>query len=60
MNNGRQSYFQHYEHPADIGIRGVGQSREEAFRQAGLAMMAVMVELDRVKPEKQVDIEIEI
>jgi len=56
----KKGSFQHYEHPSDIGIRGVGESREEAFRQAALAMTAAMAEIVSVKPEKEIDIEVEM
>ena len=42
-------HWEHYEHQADIGIRGVGGTQAEAFEQVALAMMAVMVEPGRVK-----------
>jgi len=36
--------FDYFEVAADVGIRGWGPTLEAAFRQAGLAMFAVMVE----------------
>lgn len=36
--------WEHFYHSADVGIRGVGISLEEAFRQAGLALTAVVVD----------------
>lgn len=60
MSGKRRNYFEHYEHPADIGIRGIGESREAAFRQAAMAVTAAVVELDAVEPAEQVDIELEI
>jgi SHS2 domain-containing protein len=35
--------FEHFEHQADMGIRGFGRTREEAFEQAALALVAVSV-----------------
>ena len=32
------AYWELYSHPADMGIRGVGPTREEAFAQAALAL----------------------
>jgi tRNA nucleotidyltransferase (CCA-adding enzyme) len=58
--NSRRNYFEHYEHPADIGIRGIGESKQEAFRQAAMAVTAAIVELDTVQPAEQVDIKLEI
>jgi SHS2 domain-containing protein len=33
--------WQHFEHQADMGVRGIGRTREEAFEQAALALVAV-------------------
>jgi SHS2 domain-containing protein len=35
--------FEHFEHQADMGIRGFGRTRDEAFEQAALALTAVLV-----------------
>ena len=45
-----------YSHPADIGIRGVGPTREEAFAQAATALTAVITEPQKVEPTEAVDI----
>ena len=34
--------WEHFEHGADIGVRGFGASKAEAFEQAALAMTAVV------------------
>ena len=36
--------WEHYSHEADIGVRGIGATREEAFEQAALALTAVVIE----------------
>jgi SHS2 domain-containing protein len=54
------NYWRHYEHRSDIGIIAVGKTRQDALRQAGLAMTAAMVDLKHVKPEKEIDIEIPV
>ncbi len=46
-----------YSHPSDIGVRGVGASREEAFAQAALALTSVITDLAKVQPKQAVDIE---
>jgi SHS2 domain-containing protein len=46
-----------YSHPSDIGIRGLGPTREEAFAQAALALTAVITEVEKVQPKQAVDIE---
>lgn len=50
-------YWEHFAHEADIGIRGVGATREEAFERAAVAMIAVVVDPDTVRPMERVDIE---
>jgi tRNA nucleotidyltransferase (CCA-adding enzyme) len=45
-----------YSHPSDIGVRGVGPTREEAFAQAALALTAVITEPGKVEPKEAVDI----
>lgn len=37
-------YWEHYEHGADIGVRGVGRTKAEAFEQAALALTAAIVD----------------
>jgi tRNA nucleotidyltransferase (CCA-adding enzyme) len=38
------SRWEHFAHDADIGVRGVGASKERAFEQAALAMTAVVTD----------------
>jgi SHS2 domain-containing protein len=40
----------HFPHDADIGVRGVGPTKAEAFRQAALALTAVITDPRRVAP----------
>lgn len=42
------SYWAHFIHDADIGVRGVGNSKEEAFEQAALALAAVITDPERI------------
>jgi len=36
--------WEHYEHGADIGVRGLGATKAEAFEQAALALTAVVAD----------------
>jgi SHS2 domain-containing protein len=36
--------WSHFEHGADIGVRGEGSTKEEAFEQAALALTAVLTD----------------
>lgn len=49
--------WEHFSHGADIGIRGIGATPEEAFAQAALAMTAAMTNVDRVRPRDEITIE---
>jgi SHS2 domain-containing protein len=48
--------WEHYSHPADMGIRGFGRTREEAFSQAALALTAIIVDLAKIEPRIPVEI----
>jgi len=46
--------WEHYEHEADIGVRGFGATKAEAFEQAALAMTAVVADPVLVSPRERV------
>jgi SHS2 domain-containing protein len=48
--------WEHFPHGADIGVRGVGRSREEAFERAGEALIAVMADPSAVRAQEPVEI----
>lgn len=52
-------HWEHVPHDADVGIVGVGASPEEAFEQAGLALTAVMVDLERIQSLEVVEVQCE-
>jgi len=47
------------EHEADIGIRGYGNTIEEAFENGARAMFSIMIDLETVESEKNVEIKCE-
>jgi SHS2 domain-containing protein len=51
--------WEHFEHGADIGVRGYGASEAEAFEQAALALTAVITDLAAVRPLERVDVSCE-
>lgn len=55
MNNGPR--WEHFEHDADIGIRGIGPTLEQAFEQAALAMTAVITAPENVTATCSVDVD---
>ena len=42
--------WEHFPHDADMGIRGIGHSKAEAFEQAALALTAVTLDPDKIHP----------
>ena len=44
------SRWEHFPHDADIGIRGIGHSKAEAFEQAALALTAITIDPDKIHP----------
>ena len=52
-------YWEHFPHPADVGVRGVGESIEEAFEEAAAALTAVIVSPDTLSGDEQVKIHCE-
>jgi SHS2 domain-containing protein len=48
--------WEHFSHEADIGVRGRGRRREEAFEQAALALCAVVTDPDGVRLEREVQV----
>ncbi len=51
--------YEFFEHEADIGIRGVGTSLEEAFESAACALFEVMTDTKKIVPIKAIEIECE-
>jgi SHS2 domain-containing protein len=49
--------WEHFDHEADIGVRGTGMTLAEAFEQAALAMTAAVTPLENVSPDTRVSIE---
>lgn len=46
-----------FPHGADVGVRGIGQTKAQAFEQAALALTAVVTDVAGVLPRDAVDIE---
>jgi len=44
--------FETFEHKADVGIRGIGDSKEEAFGECAKAMFSVMADLEKVEAKE--------
>lgn len=51
-----QKRWEHFGHDADIGVRGIGASKEEAFEQAALGLTAVITDVKLVAPRVLVEL----
>jgi tRNA nucleotidyltransferase (CCA-adding enzyme) len=50
------SSWSHFSHDADIGVVGIGPTKAEAFRQAALALTAVVTDPANVRPAQPVPV----
>ncbi|MBU1694870.1 MAG: archease [Verrucomicrobia bacterium] len=50
------AHWEHFEHQADIGLRGFGATLADAFGQIALALTAVLTDPEGVRPVRSVDI----
>jgi tRNA nucleotidyltransferase (CCA-adding enzyme) len=51
--------WEHFPHGADIGVRGIGATRSQAFEQAALALTAVIADPALVATETMIEIHCE-
>lgn len=52
----KDTHWEHYPHGADIGVRGIADTKEGAFEQAAVALTAIITEPEKVSPAKMVEI----
>jgi tRNA nucleotidyltransferase (CCA-adding enzyme) len=52
----REPQWEHFAHEADMGVRGFGASKAEAFEHAALALTAVVTDPVRVQPAEVIEI----
>ncbi len=53
------NYFDYFDHDADIGIIGYGNTLEESFVQAARAVFAYMADLTAIKSKETISFEFE-
>lgn len=51
---GTEPRWEHFPHQADIGVRGLGATPEQAFEQAALALTAVITDTATVASEEMI------
>jgi SHS2 domain-containing protein len=49
-------HWEDFAHAADVGVRGIGPTREAAFEQAALALMHAIADPGRIEPRELVEI----
>jgi tRNA nucleotidyltransferase (CCA-adding enzyme) len=49
-----KKYWEHFPHEADMGVRGFGATKEEAFEEAAKALTAVITDLSAVCPREMI------
>ena len=54
-----EAHWEHFPHDADMGVRGVGATKEEAFEQAAVALTAIIADPQSVRAEESVEIDCE-
>jgi tRNA nucleotidyltransferase (CCA-adding enzyme) len=52
----RQKHWEHFAHDADMGVRGFGMTKEEAFEQAALALTGVVADPKLVTANEVVEV----
>lgn len=50
------AHWEHFEHEADIGVRGIDNTLAGAFEQTALAMSAIITDLSLIQPRDEVSI----
>jgi SHS2 domain-containing protein len=55
----REPRWEHYEHGADVGVRGYGASLASAFEQAALALTAVVADPGSVEARERISLSCE-
>ncbi|WP_456419949.1 archease [Methanocaldococcus infernus] len=51
--------FKYFETTADLGVEALGESLEEAFKEAAKALYNIMVDIDKVEKKEVVEFEVE-
>ena len=49
-------HWEHFEHQADMGVRGFGNIPAEAFEQVALATSAIITDLQLINPAHEINI----
>lgn len=58
-NAGMEARWEHFEHDADLGVRGVGPTQAAAFAQAALAVTAAVTDPSRLALTDEISVDVE-
>lgn len=58
-NKMKVKLWEHFGHEADMGVRGFGATKQQAFENAAFALIAVIADPGRVRPEELVELNCE-
>lgn len=53
---GKDAHWEHFAHEADVGVRGIGATKAEAFEQAALALTAIVTDPRGVAATEEVEV----
>ncbi len=48
--------WEHFPHAADMGVRGIGRTKNEAFEGAAKALVALATDIETVSPKEKVEV----
>lgn len=51
--------WEHFAHPSDVGIRGIGPNVNQAFEQVALALMAIITDPSRISCRDAIELHVE-
>ncbi|MFA5357958.1 MAG: archease [archaeon] len=51
--------FEMFEHKADIGVRGIGATKESAFAECGKALFEIMCNTKKVMPSQKTELSVQ-
>jgi tRNA nucleotidyltransferase (CCA-adding enzyme) len=50
---------EHFPHGADVGVRGIGRTKEQAFEQAAIALSEIVTDVERILLQEAIAVECE-
>lgn len=48
--------WEHFPHAADMGVRGIGKTKHEAFEEAAKAVAALTTDIEQVSPTEKIEV----